>query len=65
MNINPISFGKTMKVVGINSLDSAYRMANLIDGRAPFSKKEVQIQKQLWQKFHCIWTRDLEKMSFL
>ena len=49
MNINPISFGKTMRVVGNNSIDSAYRVAQLMNGCVAKTSKEAEVQRKLWR----------------
>ena len=51
MLVNNINFGKTMRVVGNNSAASAYRMADLINGHAPKTQHEAQVQNQLWEIF--------------
>lgn len=51
MIVNNINFGKTMKVVGNNNVKSAYRIADLINGHAPKTRHEAQVQNQLWEIF--------------
>ena len=48
MNINPISFGKTIKVAGKNPIDSAYRISQLMNGCVAKTPKEAKVQDRLW-----------------
>ena len=51
MNINPISFGKTIRIAGNNTVKSAYRAAELLNGHSATCAKEAQAQENLWQIF--------------
>ena len=47
MNINSISFGKTMRVTGKDSLNGAYRVAQLVNGCVAKTQSELEVQNKL------------------